>query len=77
MALVSDDLALLDADARTLLDEVITIGRASDAAAIAGTPAKAVDLLDQFLPTRLEAAGFALTTDTAAGTSTLAQTRMP
>jgi alpha-galactosidase len=71
MALVSDDLALLDADARTLLDEVITIGRASDAAAIAGAPARADDLLERFLPGTLAAAGYELTTDTVAGTSTL------
>ena len=30
MALVSDDLALLDADARALLDEVVAVGRAHD-----------------------------------------------
>ena len=39
MALVSDDLALLDADARRLLDEVVALGRASDAEARAGGPA--------------------------------------
>jgi len=35
MALVSDDLSLLDADARALLDEVVSIGRARDAATVA------------------------------------------
>jgi alpha-galactosidase len=71
MALVSDDLALLDADARSLLDDVITIGRASDAAAVAGAPARADDLLGQFLPATLAAAGYDLTTETATGSSTL------
>ena len=33
LALISDNLALLDADARRLLDEVLVVGRASDAAA--------------------------------------------
>ena len=32
MALVSDDLALLGSDERALLDEVIALGRANDAA---------------------------------------------
>jgi hypothetical protein len=32
MAVVSDDLALLGGDERSLFDEVITLGRANDAA---------------------------------------------
>ena len=36
MALVSDDLALLGADARALLDETVALGRATDADARAG-----------------------------------------
>ncbi len=71
MALVSDDLALLDADARALLDDVIAIGRASDAAAIAGSPARSADLLDAFIPTQLAAAGYELVVDPATAQSTL------
>lgn len=57
MALVSDDLALLDADARRLLDEVLALGRASDEAARTGTPARCLDLFDTDTPVRLAAAG--------------------
>jgi alpha-galactosidase len=71
MALVSDDLALLDADARALLDDVITIGRASDAAAMAGAPARATDVLERFIPSHLEAAGYELTLDPDTAASTL------
>jgi alpha-galactosidase len=56
MALVSDDLALLDADARRRLDEVIELGRASDAEAAAGRPARCPDLIDAPFPTQLRSA---------------------
>lgn len=46
MALISDNLALLDSDARKLLDEVIEIGRAVDAASIAGNAPQYPNLLD-------------------------------
>jgi alpha-galactosidase len=72
MALVSDDLAVLDADARALLDDVIAIGRASDAAA-AGGPAVAPDLLDADPPTTFTAAGHRVVTNPAAGTSTFSR----
>jgi len=55
MALVSDDLALLDADARRLLDEVLALGRAADEAARTGPPPRCDDLLDAATPTRLTA----------------------
>ena len=55
MALVSDDLALLDADARALLDEVVAIGRVADAEAVAGSPARCADLMDHAVPGRLRA----------------------
>ncbi len=55
MALVSDDLALLDADARRLLDEVLALGRAADEAARTGPPPRCDDLLDAATPTRLAA----------------------
>ena len=71
MALVSDDLALLDDTARTLLDEVIEIGRESDAAAIAGTPARCDDLMHHAVPRDFRAAGRHLAADPTVGTSLL------
>lgn len=71
MALVSDDLSLLGGEARELLDEVIAIGRHSDDAARRGEPARCPDLMDHPLPRRLEAAGYRLTVDPVAATSTL------
>lgn len=50
MALVSDDLAVLGPEARVLLDEVIALGRESDAGA---HPPRCADLLDRDPPTRL------------------------
>ena len=45
MAIVSDDLALLGPADRALLDEALALGRAADAAAVAGSPAHCDDLL--------------------------------
>jgi alpha-galactosidase len=66
MALVSDDLARLDGEARRLLDEVVALGRASDAA---GRPPRCPDLLDADPPTRLVGPGAELIGDPAAGTA--------
>ena len=60
MALVSDDLALLDAGARRLLSEVIDLGLAADRAARTGPPPRCDDLLDATTPTTLTAAGHQL-----------------
>ncbi len=57
MALVSDDLSVLDAASRRLLDEVIELGRAADAEASSGRPPRCPDLLDHAVPERLVAAG--------------------
>jgi alpha-galactosidase len=65
MALVSDDLALLDASARALLDEVLDLGRDSDR----GGGARCLDLLDAATPGHLTAAGNALVGDPAAATA--------
>jgi len=46
MAIVSDDLALLGPAEGAVLDEALALGRASDAAALAGAPAQCIDLLD-------------------------------
>ncbi len=71
MAIVSDDLALLGAEERALLDEVVALGREVDAAAAAGAPPRCPDLLDGPIPTTLEAAGRTLVGDPEAGTATL------
>ncbi len=71
MALVSDDLGLLDAEARALLDDVVELGRASDTAAIAGAPARCPDLLEAAVPGRLSAAGAELVADPSVPTSAL------
>lgn len=64
MALVSDDLALLGADARALLDEVIALGREADAGA---HPPRCLDLLEADPPTRLATATVELVGDPDAG----------
>jgi alpha-galactosidase len=71
MALVSDDLALLDADARSLLDEVVRIGREVDAVAMVGAAPRCEDLLDHAVPRRLSAAGYRLEADPVNATSSL------
>ena len=73
MALVSDDLALLDDGARTLLDEVVALGRASDDAARAGAPARCPDLLDAAVPGRLSGGGATLVADPTVPASTLSR----
>ncbi len=74
MAVVSDDLALLDGSARSLLEEVVTLGRASDAEARAGRGARCPDLLEEAVPGRLEVAGHRLVADPTDGTSHLTAT---
>lgn len=71
MALVSDDLALLDAEARALLDEVLELGRESDAEAArpGGTPPRCLDLLDADPPTRLATARMELVGEPVAGSA--------
>ncbi len=71
MALVSDDLALLDGDARALLDEVVEIGRRSDAEAVTNHPARCDDLMAHAVPRELSAAGHRLVADPSSGTSVL------
>ncbi|HEX6417757.1 MAG TPA: glycoside hydrolase family 36 protein [Acidimicrobiales bacterium] len=71
MALVSDDLAVLDGAARALLDEAVALGRASDDAARAGRPVVAPDLLDAAHPRVLVGGGHRLHVDAATGASTL------
>lgn len=63
MALVSDDLALLGPDARSLLDEVLAVGREVDALAVAGASVRCPDLLERPTPTRLECGPVRLVAD--------------
>jgi alpha-galactosidase len=74
MALISDDLALLDAPARALLDDTVALGREVDDAARAGQPVVVPDLLDTAAPTRMESGGRRLTVDPASGRATLQAT---
>jgi alpha-galactosidase len=69
MALVSDDLALVDTKGRALLDNVLALGRTIDAEASSGTAPVCDDLLDAWTPTTLTAAGIRLVGDPAAGTA--------
>ena len=71
MALVSDDLALLDVDARALLEDVLAIGRDVDDATRRGQAPRCEDLLEHPVPGTLAAAGYRLVTDVTDGTSTL------
>jgi alpha-galactosidase len=54
MALVSDDLALLDDRARVLLDDVLRAGRAADERARTGRPPRCTDLMDRDPPVHLD-----------------------
>ena len=74
---VSDDLALLGPDARALFDEVVELGRASDAAAHAGAPARSPDLMEHAPPTVLTGGGHELVTDPEDGMSRLRATGAP
>ncbi|MBI2708205.1 MAG: alpha-galactosidase [Actinobacteria bacterium] len=67
MALVSDDLSLLDGDARRLLDAVVALGRAADAEAVSGSAPRCTDLLEACPPTTLEAAGRCVQVDPVTG----------
>jgi alpha-galactosidase len=69
MALLSDDLARLDPSARTLLDEVVAIGRAVDDDARAGTTPRCEDLFDSWSPGTLAARETRLVADAIGGTS--------
>ena len=70
LALVSDDLSLLDDAARDVLAETVELGRASDNEAHKGVSPVVPELLDATVPTTITAAGHTLVTDVATGTST-------
>ena len=69
MALVSDDLALLDAGSHRLLDEVLALGRLADAGAVAGDGPRCDDLLESHPPARLSSGAGHLVADPFAGSS--------
>ena len=71
LVMVSDDLDLLGSEARTRLDEVIALGRASDDAARHGGPPISPDLLDHAVPTTLATAHHELVADADTATSVL------
>jgi len=70
MVLVSDDLSLLDAEARVVLDEAIELSRVADDAARTGAVAHAPDLLDGPEPTRLRSPAGEVIVDLDDGRST-------
>jgi alpha-galactosidase len=71
LALVSDDLGLLDGEARRLLAEVVALGRAADDAARQGPPPRCDDLMEAATPGRLTAAGRRLEGDPDRAVATL------
>jgi alpha-galactosidase len=71
MAIVSDDLALLDGGARALLDEVVRTGREVDDEAADRLPPSCPDLLDARPPTTLTSAVVELVGDPEAATAEL------
>jgi alpha-galactosidase len=71
LAMVSDDLDLLDRDARKRLEEIVAIGWASDKEARRGRPPMSPDLLGRAVPTTLTTPAYDLVTDPDAATSEL------
>ena len=69
LALVSDDLALLDAGSRRLLDEVLALGRAADAGTLTGDGPRCDDLLEPTAPAQLTSRAGHLEADPFAGGS--------
>ena len=70
MVIVSDDLALLDGEARSVLDEAIALSQVADVAARAGDVATCPDLLDGPEPRRLRSPAGDLVVDPTDGRST-------
>jgi alpha-galactosidase len=71
MALVSDDLSLLGPPERRLLDQVLELGRRSDAAAREGRTPVVPDRLTQSVPMGMAAVGQRLELDPVTGRSEL------
>lgn len=73
VCIVSDDLALLDTEARALLDEVVAIGQKVDRESATGPPPRCDDLMENAVPTRLTSASVGLVADPTKPTAVLAQ----
>ena len=71
MVMLSDDLALLSASARSMLDETIETARRADEAARAGRVARSPGLLKSSVPTVLESPVGRLEVEVGEGTSVL------
>jgi hypothetical protein len=69
MVLVSDDLSLLNDEARLLLREVIELGRRSDQASQSGPAPICPDLMQEFTPHLLQFAGLCLVGDPEIGSA--------
>lgn len=69
MAIVSDDLSLLDSSARALLDEALVLGRRADDAARDGKVAHVPDILQGSAPSSLVSTAGSLDVDLATGDS--------
>lgn len=69
MVVISDDLTALDDRASGLLDEVLDIGRHSDARAMQGDPPRCDDLMSSALPRRLDAGSVHLLGEPEQGTA--------
>jgi alpha-galactosidase len=63
MAMVSDDLSLLDKEAAAVLEESVELGRAVDQAAFAGDSPRCEDLMDKEVPGILAVSGVRLQGD--------------
>ena len=77
MVLVSDDLALLDGDARRLLDEVIALGTIADDGARAAHGPRCPDLMEPSAPRRLASLAGELDTDPITGASRVTRVDPP
>lgn len=75
MVVVSDDLSLLGAEARDLLDETVALGRMADDAARVGSVARSPGLLDGAEPSTLQSPAGALSVAVDDGRSTFAPVR--
>jgi alpha-galactosidase len=71
MAVISDDLSLLDSRSGDLLNEVVAVGRSVDDAARVGPAPRCEDLLTAAVPTILSSPGAVLRGDPQAGTAAL------
>ena len=77
MVLVSDDLALLGPEAESILEDVVAVGRASDARSMGGEPARCDDLMAAADATTLSSGPLTLRVDLDQGTVRREDQRSP